>query len=70
MSLHIYNATVDSRDVLEITCIKHPRYEGTRQTQAYLDGCLGCRAVYAVHKTRAKDLPGQTVPVLRIEASR
>lgn len=49
------------------TCIDHPAYEGSRQTKAHLDGCLGCRAVYAVRKARDRNAQGRMVPVLRIE---
>jgi hypothetical protein len=52
---------------VKFTCIDHPNYEGGKQSRAYLYGCLGCRAVYAVHKATAKDLPGRDIPILRVE---
>ncbi len=62
MTHRVYNA---DRPVA-FTCVDHPAYEGSRQTQAYLDGCLGCRAVYAVRKARSHVPAGLQVPILRV----
>lgn len=67
MTFRVYNAGEDPADVLRIECINHPAFEGSRQSKAYLDGCLGCRAVYAMRKAREDVAPGRTVPPLRIE---
>lgn len=67
MTHSIYNAGDDPADVLKLTCIDHPEFEGSRQSKAYLAGCIGCRAVYAVRKAQEKNAPGRPVPVLRLE---
>lgn len=66
MSLNIYEADGTPINLLKLTCIDHPQYEGTRQSKAYLEGCPGCRAVYHVCKA-LKPERGRMVGTLRIE---
>ena len=64
MSLNIYDG--NGVDLIKLTCIDHPKYEGTRQSQAYLDYCPGCRAIYHVAKA-LRPKTGRPVGTLRIE---